>query len=156
MSTLDLARMHVATGIGEKVSFMGMDLFWTVTPEMSGDTFAQFMHISPPGTGVPMHIHHNEQESLCVLEGELVARLEGDSVTCRPGDTLMMPKGIAHGWRVTGVAPARILFTFEVSPGSDWKSMFAGLVGLAPTDFEQIKAVCAPNHIEFIEPPDMP
>jgi hypothetical protein len=30
------------------------------------------------------------------------------------------------------------------------------LVGLAPTDFEKIEAVCAANNVEFLTPPQLP
>jgi hypothetical protein len=61
-----------------------------------------------------------------------------------------------HGFRITGSNPAQILFTVDLSPTSDYERMFAGLVGLAPTDFEKIKAVCAANNVEFLTPPQLP
>ncbi len=156
MTTLDPARVHVTPADAEKLTFLGMDLYWLVTREMSDGAFAQFLHVSPPGTGVPMHIHHAEPESMYVIEGEVVARLGDTDVTCRAGDALMMPQGVRHGWRVSGDAPAQLHFTVHLVPDTDWETMFRGLVGLAPTDFEQIKTLCAVNRIEFLDPPQMP
>ena len=52
--------------------------------------------------------------------------------------------------------PAQLHFTVRLVPDTDWETMFRGLVGLAPTDFEQIKTLCAVNRIEFLDPPEMP
>ena len=156
MSTVHPARVHVTPADAEKLSFLGMDAYWLITPAMSGGTFAQFLHVSPPGTGVPMHVHHAEPESMYVIEGEVVARLGESRVTCQAGDALMLPERVPHGWRVIGDSPARLLFTVELSPDTDWETMFRGFVGLAPTDFEEIKALCAPNRIDFVDPPEMP
>jgi quercetin dioxygenase-like cupin family protein len=156
MKTLDPARVHVTPADAEKLTFLGMHLHWLITREMSDGAFAQFLHVSPPGTGVPMHIHHGEDESMYVIEGEVVARVGDRTVTCRAGDALMMPRGVRHGWRVAGEVDARLHFTLDLAPEGDWEEMFRGLVGLAPTDFERIKQVCAPNRIEFLDPPEMP
>jgi hypothetical protein len=69
------------------------------------------------------------------------------------GDMVNMPRGTAHAFRVTGESIAQVLFTVDLSATSDYETMFAGLVGLAPTDFEQIKSVCAANDVEVLDPP---
>jgi hypothetical protein len=71
------------------------------------------------------------------------------------GDMVFMPKGTPHSFRVTGERPARVLMTLTLAAGSDYETMFAGLVGLAPTDFERIVEVCGANDVEFVAPPVM-
>ncbi|MEY2512789.1 MAG: hypothetical protein QOJ89_147 [bacterium] len=71
------------------------------------------------------------------------------------GDIALLPKGTAHSFRITGEQPARVLITLALSAGSDYETMFAGLVGLAPTDFERIVEVCGANDVEFVVPPVM-
>jgi quercetin dioxygenase-like cupin family protein len=154
MTTLD--RVHTVPADAEMLTFLGMDLHWLITREMSSGTFAQFMHVCPPDTGVPMHVHHAEDESMYVVDGEVVARVGDAGVTCRPGDALMLPRDVPHGWRVVGDTPARLHFTGDLAPDTDWETMFRGLVGLAPSDMDRIKAVVAPNRIEFLDPPALP
>jgi quercetin dioxygenase-like cupin family protein len=156
MPTLQPARVHATLDDAEKISFFGMDAYWLITREMSNGTFAQVLHISPPGTGVPMHVHHAEAESMHVIEGEVVGRLGAKTVTCHAGDALMLPPGVPHGWRVAGDSAARLLFTIGLAPGTDWETMFRAFAGLAPTDFEEIQALSAANGIELVEPPEMP
>ena len=40
MTTLDPARVHVTPADAEKLTFLGMDLYWLVTREMSDGAFA--------------------------------------------------------------------------------------------------------------------
>ena len=62
----------------------------------------------------------------------------------------------ATAFAIIGEQPARFLVTLGLAPGSDYETMFAGLVGLAPTDIDRILEVCAANDVEFMSPPVMP
>lgn len=148
--------MFVRAGTGETLTFMGMDLVWKITSGMSGGAYAVFLQVGPSGTGVPMHIHHHDNENIFVIDGEVRFQLADEKYQAVKGDILNLPKGRPHGFRITGSNPAQILFTVDLSPTSDYERMFAGLVGLAPTDFERIKAVCAANNVEFLNPPQLP
>ena len=148
--------MFVSAAAGEVLSFMGMDLVWKITSAMSRGAYVAFVQIGPPGTGVPMHIHHRDEENAFIIDGELVFQVADEKFKARKGDILNLPRGTPHGFRITGDASARILFTVDLSPDSDYEAMFAGLVGLVPSDFDRIKAVCGANNVEFLIPPQMP
>jgi quercetin dioxygenase-like cupin family protein len=152
VSTLDSVKARP----GDKLSFFGMELVWLITPEQTRNRFFQVLHLSPPATGVPMHIHHGEEEAIYVLEGQLVAQIGDEVVTAGPGDAVMLPKGAKHGWRVTGNRTARIVFTFDVTPECDYETMFASLVGLQPDEVDRLVAICAANNIEMLTPPALP
>jgi mannose-6-phosphate isomerase-like protein (cupin superfamily) len=156
MSTSDAPQAHVPADEGERLSFMGMDLIWKITSKMSGGSLCSFIQVAPPGTGVPLHIHHHDDEFFYLLEGSLRMLVNDEAITMEVGDTVLLPKGKPHGFLVTGEQPARVLMTLSLSAGSDYEAMFAGLVGLAPTDFERILDVCGANNVEFITPPVMP
>jgi len=85
MST-DAVHPHIAADEGERLSFMGMDLIWKVTPGAGSGSLCSFIQVAPPGTGVPLHIHHADDECFYLLEGSL-SMLSGD-------------EGVQHGrWR---------------------------------------------------------
>jgi len=146
---------YIAAQAGEAISFMGMELIWKITNEPNGELLT-FVQVAPPGGGVPMHIHHNEDESIFLLEGSLRFQLGNDVFDVAQGDTVYMPRGKVHGFRITGEAPARILFTLAMKPESRYIDMFNGLVGLAPTDFDEVERVCGLNNVEFLNPPQLP
>lgn len=148
-------KMHIPDEGGERISFMGMDLVWKLDRDVSS-TLLTFVQIAPPGGGVPMHIHHNEDESIYLLEGSLVFQVGEDKFEVEKGGTVYMPKGVPHAFRITGDKDAHILFILDLSPESRYEDMFDGLVGLAPTDFDKIQEVCGRNNVEFLTPPQMP
>lgn len=156
MSSTRAAGGVVRSAEGEKLSFMGMDLIWKVTSEMSGGTLLEFVQVAPQGTGVPLHIHHNEAESIYVISGELRFRLGDEEFDAATGDVILMPKGVPHAFRITSEEPAHVLFTLDLSPESDYERMFEGLVGLRPEDFDRVREVAAENDVEFVAPPQMP
>jgi len=148
-------KTHIPNDGGERISFMGMDLVWKLNRDIS-DSMLTFIQVAPPGSAVPMHIHHNEDESIYLLEGDLVFQVEDDKFDVEKGGTVYMPKGVPHGFRITGDKEAHILFILDLSPESRYEEMFNGLVGLDPGNFPQIKKVCGKNNVEFIDPPQVP
>jgi quercetin dioxygenase-like cupin family protein len=128
---------------------------WKLTKKIS-PTLMTFVQIAPPGAAVPMHIHHYEDESIYLLEGQLVFKVGTQVFEVTKGGTVLMPKGVAHGFRITGKDPAHVLFTLDLAPQSNYEEMFSGLVGLSPQDFDKIREVCARNNVEFLTPPQLP
>lgn len=147
--------MHIPAEGGERISFMGMDLVWKLNKERSS-TLMTFMQIAPVGGGVPLHIHHNEDESIFVVEGSLMFQVGDEKFEVKKGGTVYMPKGVPHGFRITGTAPAHILFTLVLTPESRYEEMFEGLTTLGPDDFAGIQRVTNANRVEFLTPPQMP
>lgn len=146
---------YIPADAGEVISFMGMDLVWKIVREPTSGILT-FVQIAPPGGGVPMHIHHNEDECIYLMEGSLRFQLGDEAFDVAEGDTVFMPKGTPHGFRITGDKPAHILFTLATTPESRYVDMFNGLVGLAPNDFDKIVEVCGRNNVEFLTPPQLP
>ena len=72
---------------------------------------------SEPGYVAPMHAHPYI-EILHILEGTAEAWVEGEEdrpVRLEKGDTISMPPGVLHSFRVVGDRPMRLLGT-HVSP----------------------------------------
>jgi mannose-6-phosphate isomerase-like protein (cupin superfamily) len=74
-------------------------------------------HIVPPGYGVPMHIHHGEDEICYVLEGEIVFGGQSGETAVGPGTFVHLPRGAAHAFRNASGKPARMLVV--CSPAED-------------------------------------
>jgi quercetin dioxygenase-like cupin family protein len=69
----------------------------------------------PPGFATPYHLHHNEDEAFYVIEGELAVICGGKWMKAGPGSYAFGPREIAHGFKVIGSQPARMLLL--CSPG---------------------------------------
>jgi quercetin dioxygenase-like cupin family protein len=81
---------------------------WTIVDEAAGSVHTGFgIGELDPGGRVEPHVHSYE-ESLYVLEGEVVWRSPGASVVLRPGDYGVIPVGVPHALGNEGPSTARL------------------------------------------------
>jgi quercetin dioxygenase-like cupin family protein len=79
-----------------------------------GPAFSQIETDDPRGSGPPLHLHHNEDETFYVLDGEVTFLVGDERIDVAAGDYLFAPRGIAHAYLVRSER-ARMLVT--ASPG---------------------------------------
>jgi len=117
--------------------FPGERVTLHVTGSETGGKFACGEALLDPGAGQPLHIHHNIDELLYVLEGEIDFVLEGTRFRSGPGGFVFVPQGSMHSFRNLSSAPARMLGVFS-PPHLD--GMFEAMVGQPPQAFPTIAA----------------
>jgi quercetin dioxygenase-like cupin family protein len=89
-----------------------------------------------PGGSLPAHVHSYE-ESLYVLDGEVVVQTPGEAVRLRPGDYGLIPLGVPHSLRNTSSAPVTFarMSAPTPRPEHDMDTFLVPEVGLTdPTD----------------------
>lgn len=113
---------------------------------------AVFAHTELGRGGPPKHIHHNEDEWLYLLEGDVLAEVGADRFRLEPGDSLFVPKGVAHGWAVMNDKPASVLFGFQ--PAGRVEQMFieASRFDRPPTE-EELTRLAAEFGMSIVGPP---
>jgi quercetin dioxygenase-like cupin family protein len=62
--------------------------------------YAQLEMVLQPGTEPPTHTHSREDETFYMLEGSIQFTIGEHVFTAKPGDYVVMPKGIPHNFRV--------------------------------------------------------
>jgi mannose-6-phosphate isomerase-like protein (cupin superfamily) len=72
---------------------------------------------APPGRGPSLHTHPYE-ELLLVQEGRGTFALGDETVEVGPGELVIVPAGVPHGFTNTGDGPLRQI-DIHVSPGFD-------------------------------------
>lgn len=85
-----------------------------LTAEDSGGALSIIEVTEPPNAAAPLHVHHAEDETFYILEGEVVFELDGVCRTAGPGDVIFGPRGVPHRYDV-GNDGARMLFV--LTPG---------------------------------------
>jgi putative monooxygenase len=65
-----------------------------------------------PGATITTHIHPDTEEAMVIVEGELEAILGDEVVTLVPGDTVLAPVGIKHGFVNRSGGKAALLAVF--------------------------------------------
>src|SRR5258708_1604436 len=99
-----------ASGAGERLWFYGGGLpIWEATSAETGDAFLLFEDVMSRGKTTPLHTHAQVDETLYVLEGEILLQVDGEDQRLGSGAVAMAPRGVPHAFLVTSEM-ARILF----------------------------------------------
>ena len=105
---------------------------------------------TPPGMGVPMHVHAREDEVFHVVAGEIELVVGGDRHVLGPGATALAPRNIPHSLRNIGAVDATVLVI--VTPAGI-ERMFEELSELPPSnppDFAGVAPICARHGVTFV------
>src|SRR5688572_22843264 len=62
-----------------------------------------------PGRVLEAHVHADEDDAFYILAGELTFTFGDDQTAAPPGTFVLIPPGVAHGFRNDGDAPVRML-----------------------------------------------
>jgi quercetin dioxygenase-like cupin family protein len=104
--------VHVPPDGGATVFLVGDTYTTLLSGAQTGGSFTLLEAVVPPDTGPPPHIHHAEDETFVLLEGELTFRV-GDQVhASTAGTTVFVPRGTPHSFTNVGRGAARMLFLY--------------------------------------------
>jgi quercetin dioxygenase-like cupin family protein len=78
----------------------------------TGGRFSQVEVEDPRGTAPPMHVHHHEDESFYILDGEVTVFAGDQHIELTAGDYGFVPRGTSHAYLVRSER-ARMLVTFS-------------------------------------------
>ena len=152
-----------ATEEGERRWFLGGGLhIWKATAEDTGGAFLLFEDRMDHGKVTPLHLHPDSDETMIVLEGEILMHLDGEDHTVGAGGIASAPRGVPHAFKVSGVDGARLLclhtpgccqaFYWDASeavPSGEGQDLGAG-----PVDMSRVQASARKNGgIEILGPP---
>ena len=97
-------RSSSAAGEGEKRSFLGGGLHtWKLTTDDTGGAFFMFEDVMAQAKTTPLHRHPEADETVYVLEGEIVVNVDGKESRVGAGGMTFTPRGV----------PARLLVVSE-------------------------------------------
>lgn len=82
--------------------------------EFAGRGLSSFVMIVPPGHRSEL-VHHEGDELLYVLEGEIVQTVDGAEIRLGPGDSLHFRGSSDHSWANDSGSAARLLWTGTMS-----------------------------------------
>lgn len=98
------------------------------TAETAG-AYALIEMIHPPSVGPALHVHPRGPETFIVMEGEYVFTRGDETIHARPGDCVIVPRGVPHRYRV-GTSGGKALVICP--PGLE--SYFLAVSGLLRSD----------------------
>jgi quercetin dioxygenase-like cupin family protein len=149
----------VGPGEGTATWFLGNLMVVKATARSTGGAYGLVESWIPAGASPPLHVHHREDETFWVLEGEITFRCGAESYQVRAGGYVFLPRGVPHTFRVDGDAPARMLTL--LTPGGGEAFFVEGgrpaerptLPPAGPPDLERLERVAREFGAEFVGPP---
>lgn len=97
--------------------------------ETQGHYYA-FSLTTPPGHGIPEHVHDREDELITVVDGSFRITLGGREYTAQRGDLIFFPRHIPHSFQNIGSGAGKT--AWSVVPGGNFEDFFEQLGALPP------------------------
>jgi quercetin dioxygenase-like cupin family protein len=90
----------VPAAAGDAYDHLGLRLRLRLTGEDTAGSLALIEHTGRGGAGTPLHRHTREAETFFVLNGDLDGWSDNKHTVVSAGDTLFLPAGSEHAFRV--------------------------------------------------------
>jgi mannose-6-phosphate isomerase-like protein (cupin superfamily) len=140
----------LSRGEGTHLDVLGETITLLVSGQQTNGAFTVLSGVSPPGGGTPLHLHHNEDEALYVLEGEYAIQCGGRTVRAGPGSFVFAPREVPH--RLTNMSTGPSAHLGIVSPAG-FERFFEEISRLPRTPaVEQIVEIAARYQLEILAP----
>ncbi|AXI41423.1 cupin domain-containing protein [Sulfitobacter sp. SK011] len=135
------------------IEWLGVQYKTILTPEQTGGSMSIVDSWSPAGSGPPRHVHKNEDETFVIMTGACKFWLEGDEFTAGAGESVFIPRGKEHTFKVVGDKPCRHLVI--LTPGG-FEGFFADMAAgqyRIPEDMPAIEKSAKQHNMAFTGPP---
>jgi quercetin dioxygenase-like cupin family protein len=146
-------------GEGERLWFAGGGVFtMKATSEETDGAFVLLEDRMMRGKTTPLHTHPNLDETIIVLEGEIVVYAEGTEHRLGPRGVAVAPRGAPHAFMVT--SESALILSLQ-TPGSgeafyrDASKPATAETDPGRTDWDRLRAAAErhPDIIEILGPP---
>jgi mannose-6-phosphate isomerase-like protein (cupin superfamily) len=148
---------------GERRWFLGGGLhIWKATADETNGAFLLFEDRMGHGKVTPLHTHPDSDETMIVLEGEILMHLDGTEHTVTAGGVAVAPRGVPHAFKVSGRDGARLLClhtpgccqAFYWDASEPLSTNDSGDIDSGPVDMARVQASAQTNGgIEILGPP---
>ncbi|WP_431299824.1 cupin domain-containing protein [Tabrizicola sp. BL-A-41-H6] len=139
--------------VGGYLDWLGVKYLTLQDADSTGGSLSVTRSLSPAGSGPPRHIHHAEDESFYILDGRCDFWLKGEVFHRCAGETMFIPRGTEHTFRIPDGAPCDHLVI--MTPGG-FEGFFAEMAKgqfRIPDDMGQIAAIAVRFNLSFTGPP---
>ena len=153
----------LAAGEGEALWFLGCLATIKASSESTAGRVAVIEHVAPRGNGSTLHVHHREDKSFYVTEGELTFWVGGQVIAAGAGSFVYVPRDIPHTFIVSSYT-ARFLLVTEPAGFEEFVRALAEPAtrllipppAIAPPDVEAMARLAAEYGVEILGPPGIP
>lgn len=135
--------MILQPGEGKTISLRGTGVAYKAAGERPGGGPTVLEFAVAPGFDTGDHVHSQIEELFYVVEGAVRIRVGERLLRAQPGDFVLVPPGVAHGFGSLGDGPAKVLLI--ISPAGVHERYFDELAEIlahpGPPDVQAIGAL---------------
>ena len=138
---------------GKSVSILDIPMFIRVHGRDTNGTVAVVESHDVTGGGPPPHIHHREDETFQILEGDYEWTVGEKTFVAKKGDTIFAPRGIPHTYRYLGQTPGKLMCV--ITP-SGFEGFFEEIGAMSPQqqqDIPRVMEIAKKFGLEILPPP---
>lgn len=137
----------------DAIEWLGVRYKTILSPAQTGGAMSIVDSWSPVGSGPPRHVHEKEDETFVMISGTSKAWIDGEELIAGPGESVFIPRGTNHTFKVIGDEPSRHLVI--LTPGG-FEGFFADMAAgqfRIPDDMPAIEESARRHHLSFTGPP---
>ena len=145
--------IQVPNNGGKSVNILGIPMVIRVHGRDTGGIVSVVESHDVPGGGPPPHLHHREDETFQILEGDYEFTVDGKTIVAKPGTTLFAPRGVAHTYRYLGKTPGKLMCV--ITPAG-FEGFFEAIGALSPQqqqDIPRVMEIAKAFGLEILPPP---
>jgi quercetin dioxygenase-like cupin family protein len=131
----------------------GRDLVFKLTGNDTRGAMDYFICEVAPHGGPPLHVHHNQDETLHVMNGRFKVRIGDQEHTLDPGGFAYLPAGLPHAFLNLTDQPAELIIVFAPGGGHTFFEELAPATRTTEPDREQIAAIFERHGMTLLGPP---
>jgi quercetin dioxygenase-like cupin family protein len=110
--------------LNRSVWYSGSLMTFLATAEDTQGQFALIEAVARKGNVPPPHIHHREEETFYVLEGEMTVSVGDRTIKATPGTTVIVPRGVVHSFTIES-QQLRVLILLTPAGMEGWFKEFS-------------------------------
>jgi quercetin dioxygenase-like cupin family protein len=150
-------RKVLAAGEGLRLqSGPGRDLIFKVTGEDTGGAFDYFVVEVAPHGGPPLHVHHNQEETIHILKGRYKIRIGDEIFHLEEGGFAYLPSRVPHAFLNLTDEAGEIVVVYTPGGGHKFYEELGPISRGAHPDREVIGALFAKYDMALLGPPLSP
>jgi mannose-6-phosphate isomerase-like protein (cupin superfamily) len=135
---------------GRQYQVFGSVVTYKATVDDTAGAFSLALETTPPGGGIPLHVHRREDEAMYVLEGEYEIECGGQVFQACAGTFVFLPRDVPNRYRNMGSAPARFLYITCPGGFEAVVEKTSALMSGGNPDMEKVGDVAREHGVDFI------
>jgi len=131
----------------------GRDLVFKVTGDETRGAFDYFVVEVAPHGGPPLHVHHEQEETLHVLSGRFKVRVGDEEAILEQGSFAFMPSGLPHAFLNLTNDPAEVVVVYTPGGGHRFYEELGPLTRSGSPDQADVAACFERHGMTLLGPP---